>query len=362
MRLKRKIYVTSTYLPPKEEFLRYVDAFYASRQLTNLGPLQTELEEKLGARLGVEEPLCVGNATLGLMLALRALDLTEGEIITTPFSYVATLSSILWERCTPVFADIRADSLTLDPALLQKALSPRTRAILPVHVFGYACAVDEIDAFAAGHGLKVIYDAAHALGAKLRGRSLLTYGDVSVSSMHATKLLHTAEGGLIWAGAAATRRRLELLRRCGHNYDEYYEPGINAKLSEPHAALGLACLRHLDEILAARKNLCAQYDRLLGNLVGRPAPPPDMEHNYAYYPVIFRDETQLKRVCKALNASGVYPRRYFFPSLNTLPYLPVRQPCPTSEDVATRIACLPLFPDLLAEEVDAICALIRENL
>ncbi|MCL1889217.1 MAG: DegT/DnrJ/EryC1/StrS family aminotransferase [Desulfovibrionaceae bacterium] len=362
MRLKREIHVTRPWLPPKEDFLRYVDEIYASRRLTNRGPLHDKLERRLGERLETEKLLLTANATLGLLLALHALDIKEGEVITTPFSYAATVNAILWGRCLPVFADIRADNLNLDPDRVEQAITRRTKAILPVHIYGIPCAMESIQYLADKHGLKVIYDAAQAFGVKLGGKSLLVHGDVSVCSLHATKLFNTAEGGLLLVRNPQIHQRLELLRRFGHNYDDYQEPGINAKLSEPLAALGLAGLDHLEEIIASRRELTACYDQRLAGLLRRPSMPADLEYNYAYYPVLFKDEEQLLRVFQALAGIGVYPRRYFFPSLNTLPYLNGAAPCPVSERSARVAACLPLFPGLLEEEIEEICRVIKERL
>ncbi|MEA4838788.1 MAG: DegT/DnrJ/EryC1/StrS family aminotransferase [Rhodospirillaceae bacterium] len=356
------IFVTKTFVPPLEEYEAFISASFQKAHLTNQGPLVVELEKKLRAKLGVDNLQLVANGTVALQLALKALNIESGEVITTPFSYVATISSILWERCQPVFVDIEPDNFTLNPALLEKAITPRTRAIMPVHVFGYACNVEAIQKIAVRHGLKVIYDAAHAFGCRYKDRSLLDWGDVSTCSFHATKLFHTGEGGACLVQDANTNEKLDLIKRFGHSGDEHFRLGINAKMSELHAGMGLAVLPYLPEIIKARREISELYDRLLCNLVGRPLPQDGLDYNYAYYPVLFRDETQLLRIFDALAVQNIYPRRYFYPALNKLPYLTDMTSCFVAEDVSSRIACLPLFPDLSIDDVCRICRTIEANL
>lgn len=357
-----KIFVTKPYLPPQEEFVQQVNQIYQTGQLTNQGPRLCELEEKLRAFLQVPHFQYVTNGTIALQLALEALDICGGEVITTPFSYVATTSSILWQRCKPVFVDIEPRNFTLDAGKIAAAITPRTRAIMPVHVFGYACDTERIEAVAAQHGLKVIYDAAHAFASVYKGRALSGYGDIATLSFHATKLFHTVEGGACIVRDEAVNAKLDLIKRFGHNGDTHYCLGINGKQSEFHAAMGLAVFPHLAQIMSARKQICEEYDRLLAHAVGRPAVQKDLQYNYAYYPVVFRDEAQLLRVFAALNKAEIYPRRYFYPSLNTLPYLPEKTPCPVSQDICSRIACLPLYPALALEDVRRIAKIVLENL
>ncbi len=352
------IYVTRPYLPPKEEYLKRVSAIFARDILTNQGPEVRELEERMRSFLGVEHFHYVTNGTVALQLALRALDITEGEVITTPFSYVATTSSILWERCTPVFVDIEPDNFTIDPAKIEEAITPRTKAIMPVHVFGYACNVEAIEAIAEKHGLKVIYDAAHAFGSRYKGKALSSYGDVSTLSFHATKLFHTIEGGACVVRDKEVSDRLELIKRFGHHGDTHYMLGINAKQDEFNAAMGNANIGHLPEILAERKRLSDLYDSLLAGKVRRPTPQEGLEYNYAYYPVVFESEKELLAVFEALKSEDVYPRRYFWPSLNRLPYLKSVFACPVSESVSSRIVCLPLYIGLQDEDVLRIAGTI----
>lgn len=349
------IYITRPYLPPKEEYLKRVSAIFERDILTNQGPEVQELEARMRELFGVEHFQYVTNGTVALQLALRALDITEGEIITTPFSYVATTSSILWERCTPVFVDIEPDNFTLDPAKIEAAITPRTKAIMPVHVFGYACNVEAIQAVADKYHLKVIYDAAHTFAARYKGRALCSYGDISTLSFHATKLFHTIEGGACIVNNTEVNKKLDLIKRFGHNGDEHFTLGINAKQDEFNAAMGNALLPHLDYILAERKKLSELYDSLLAGKLRRPANQQGLEYNYAYYPVVFESEKDLLAAFERLHGIDVYPRRYFYPSLNTLSYLEQTESCPISEDISVRIACLPLFVGLTEEIIKKIC-------
>jgi dTDP-4-amino-4,6-dideoxygalactose transaminase len=358
--VRSKIFVTRSFLPPKEEYIQYISAIYERGILTNQGPLVLELEEKLRRFLGVNHLHYLCNGTVALQLALAALDINDGEVITTPFSYVATISAILWQRCTPVFVDIEPDTWTIDPTRIESAITPKTKAIMAVHVFGYACAVDTIKAIAEKHNLKVIYDGAHVFGSRLNGKSLIEWGDVSMLSFHATKLFHTIEGGACICNDKAISDKIELLKRFGHNYDDHQMLGINAKASEFHAAMGLVNLKYVHGIIEARRKISMLYDVLLDDFCIHPKPQNNFEYNYAYYPVLFQDETELLKMLKALNKEGIFPRRYFYPSLNTLPYV-TGDPCPLSEDIARRILCLPLYVDLTEEEINTICSIIKEN-
>jgi dTDP-4-amino-4,6-dideoxygalactose transaminase len=296
-----------------------------------------------------------------LQLAIKALNLT-GEIITTPYSYVATTNAILWEGCDPVFVDICPRTFCLDPSLIEQAITDKTTAILATHVYGYPCAVDRIAEIAAKHGLKVIYDAAHAFGVKIRGRSLLSYGDCSTLSFHATKLFHTGEGGAVISFNPDLAERLYLMSKFGHSGEDFYfDIGINAKLSEFHAAMGLAVLPQLEKIIEARRECSLWYDALLSDmLVERPHLSPELEYNYSYYPVVFPSQEIMMRVRTALQGQGIFPRRYFYPSLNTLPFLHPNQkkPCPISESVSMRVLSLPLYVGLEKAQVELVCHII----
>lgn len=329
-------------------------------RLTNNGPLLLQLEEELSRYLGVPYVHFLANGTIALQLAIRALELT-GEIITTPFSYVATTSAILWEHCTPVFVDIEDRTFCLDAHLIEAAITPRTSAILATHVYGYPCDVVLIEAIAQRHGLKVIYDGAHAFGTRVAGRSLLSYGDVSACSFHATKLFHTGEGGALVLNNRQLSQKINLLKSFGHVGDEHLVAGINGKNSELHAAMGLCLLPRVGGFIAARAALHAAYRHELAGLpLAYPLLPAHTAYNYAYFPVLFAHERQMLHAKALLAEHGVDTRRYFFPSLNQLPYLPAAAPCPVSEAVAARVLCLPFYPQLTAAQVVHITGLVRQ--
>ncbi len=356
-----KIFVTKSFLPKFEDYTEILRGVFERGVLTNQGMLVQQLESKLESYLAVERLQYVCNGTAALQLALRALDLQGTEIITTPFSYVATSSSLLWEGCKPVFVDIEPEFYTINPNLIEDAITPNTKAILAVHVFGKSCAVESIDAIAKKHNLKIIYDGAHAFGTNYKGKSLLAYGDVCTLSFHATKLFHTVEGGGCVSLNSEINEKINLIKRFGHVQDDHYMLGINAKQSEFHAAMGLVNLRHVDNILASRKRICEWYTELLYGYVTIPHSQLGCQWNYAYYPVLFISFEQREKVFAALEENDIYPRRYFYPSLNLLPYLKETYSCPVSEDIAQRIACLPLYHDLLFESVEKIANIIQET-
>jgi dTDP-4-amino-4,6-dideoxygalactose transaminase len=352
------ISVTKTYLPDLNLYRAYLDQIWNNNQLTNNGPLYRELCRHLKAYCNIQNLELVSNGTLALQLAIKALNL-RGEIITTPYSYVATTNAILWEGCEPVFADIDENSFCINADLIESAITKQTSAILATHVYGYPCDVRKIDAIAKRHGLKVIYDAAHAFGVKYHGRSLLAYGDCSAVSFHATKLFHTAEGGAIVCQDEEVSRRAFLMSKFGHMGEEaYLDLGINAKMSELHAAMGLCVLPKVDEIISARKQRSACYDTFLKESpLQKPMQTPGLDYNYAYYPVVFPSHETMVRARQALLDQGIGPRRYFYPSLNTLPFLKRerKQPCPVSEAVAERVLCLPLYPQLEWQDIERVC-------
>lgn len=357
------INVTMPFLPPVEEYQAYINGIWKRNWLTNNGPLLNDLELKLKQYLGLDYLLYVANGTVALQIAIKALKLS-GEIITTPFSYVATTSSIVWEGCEPVMVDIAPDTLNIDPSMIEAAITERTTAILATHVFGNPCDTEAIGAIAAKHGLKVIYDAAHAFGVRYLGKSLYAFGDVATASFHATKVFHTVEGGAVMAQSPDVLREMAMLRNFGHiNATEFGGVGINAKNSEFHAAMGLCVLPYIDGIIKSRRLVCERYDRNLKGLpVTRPRIAANCDYNYAYYPVMLRDEATLLKVVDACNLAGIYPRRYFYPSLNNLPYITRGFQVPVSEDAARRILCLPLYDQLSIEEVDMISRVLHRAL
>ncbi|RZK20506.1 MAG: DegT/DnrJ/EryC1/StrS family aminotransferase [Hymenobacter sp.] len=354
--------VTKTFFPPLDDYHALLRRVWATGQVTNNGPLVVELEETLKKHLGVKNLLYVSNGTLALQLAIRALGL-QGEVITTPFSYVATTSSLVWENCRPVFVDVDPGNLCLDPRRIEAAITPATQAILATHVFGFACDVEAIEAIARRHGLHVLYDAAHAFGVRHRGRPLLHYGDVSTLSFHATKVFHTGEGGAIVTSDDALAERLGYLRNFGHiEADTFAGLGINAKNTELHAALGLCVLPHLPALLAHRHHLTQLYHRLLAPYcLQRLTLTAEEGYNFSYYPVLLASEERLLAVLAALQAADIYPRRYFYPSLTTLPYVAAGAACPVAHDAASRVLCLPLHHELTPADVARITTIIGQH-
>lgn len=354
------INVTQTYLPPQEEYLKILNRAWQSGWITNNGELVQELEKKLKDYLGVKHLFFCNNGTIVLQMALKAFNISK-EVITTPFSYVATTTSVLWENCTPVFADINGRDFNIDTACIEPLINENTQAILATHVYGNPCDVDAIQKLADKYGLKVIYDGAHAFGSSYQNKALLSFGDISTCSFHATKLFHTVEGGAIITNDDETANQLMLYRQFGHVYDDYYSMGINAKNSEFHAAMGLAVFPHLKEIIERRRSLSALYDENLSGLsLQAPLALKGTGYNFGYYPVVFSSEEKLLGVKELLAKNGINTRRYFFPSLNRLPYLKNTNPCPVSESVARRALCLPLYPQLKEENVLTICEIIKK--
>jgi dTDP-4-amino-4,6-dideoxygalactose transaminase len=351
------INVTKPFLPPIEEYQEYLKNIWQREWLTNNGPLVNELELQLKDYLGLNHMLFLGNGTIALQIAIKALDL-KGEIITTPFSYVATTSSIVWENCTPVFVDIDVESLNIDPSKIEAAITPETSAILATHVYGNPCDVEAIDKLAKKHHLKVIYDAAHCFGTNFKGRSVFAYGDVSTTSFHATKLFHTVEGGAVFTNDAELLKKMAFLRNFGHFGNEFASIGINGKNSEIHAAMGLCNLKYIGEILKARAFCKEIYDDKLVHLdIGKVKIGKDVTWNQAYYPVIFESEKKLLQSVEILNNNWVYPRRYFYPTLSKLNYVKP-QDTPIADDIAKRILCLPLYYGLKEEEIAFVARLL----
>jgi dTDP-4-amino-4,6-dideoxygalactose transaminase len=355
------ITVTKTFFPPLEDYQAKLRQIWESGWLTNDGQLGNELAIKLGQYLVVSHIELVANGMLALQLAIKALAL-EGEIITTPFSYVATANAIAWEGCAPVFVDIDEKTFCINPDLIESAITEKTSAIMATHVYGYPCDVDKIAKIAGKHNLKVIYDAAHCFGVKLNGQSLLVHGDISTLSFHATKLFHTAEGGAVVCRDEYISNRIGVMKRFGHlDEDDYREIGINAKMSELHAAMGLCILPMIDQIIERRRQITTLYNELLkDSQLYYSYAPHGVEHNYNYYPVLFPTQESMMRARRALMDKNIYPRRYFFPSLNTLPYLQQAgyKACPVSESAVMRVLCLPLYAELPVEEINQIAQII----
>lgn len=357
------INVTKPFLPPKAEYLKILDEIWDRNWLTNNGPVLNELEQKIKTYLGCQNLLIVGNGTIAIQLAIKALDL-KGSILTTPFSYVATTSSIVWEGLKPVFVDIKSTDFNIDVDLIEAAITPDTSAILATHVFGNPCDVKRIEQIAQKHDLAVIYDAAHCFGTKYEGQSIFCYGDVVTTSFHATKLYSMVEGGAVVAQKPEVLDKVAKMRNFGHDGpDRFSGVGINGKNSELHAAMGLANFPYLTDILEKRKQQWERYFENLDKKAGLELLEirAGSEFNYSYFPIVFTSEEVLMEVVKDLNAHYIYPRRYFYPSLNTLDYVG-NQPCPVSEDVSRRVLTLPLYHDLKFSIIDLISKLILKKI
>lgn len=356
------ITVMRTTLPPLENYVAYLRGIWERRWITNHGPLVGELEEKLRTELGVPHLWFINNCTTALQIALKVLDL-QGEVITTPFSYVATTGTILWERLTPVFADIRPHDLTLDPARIESAITPRTSAILATHVYGLPCDVDAISTIARRHNLRVIYDAAHAFGCRLDGRSLASFGDISCLSFHATKVFHTTEGGaLVVNGSDEIAERARLMRQFGHYGDDHHSIGINGKNSELHAAMGLCNLPLFPAHVGARRAQNELYRAQLAGAAGVELPETraaNFESNYGYFPVLLPSANHVERAVEQLGLIGVIPRRYFHPALNQLPYVQGGR-CPVAENAAARVICVPVSDQVQPGDIRRIAGVLRE--
>ena len=350
--------ITKPFIPPVDEYQAYLNGIWERVWLTNNGPLVQQLEQELKKYLDVDHLLFVNNGTTALQFAIRALELT-GEIITTPFSYIATTSSIVWEGCKPVFVDIDPESLNLNPALIEDSITPETSAILATHTFGNPCDVEAIHKVASKHNLKVIYDAAHCFGSKYKDRSIFQYGDISATSFHATKVFQTVEGGAVITSVPELRQKIDFMRNFGHDGPENYcGVGINGKNSEIHAAMGLCNLVYADRILDSRKKQSLYYDKLLKELDARkPAILQEAASNYSYYPLIFEHESIVIEIQRALEKSQIYTRRYFYPSLTQLDYVD-KQTSPMCTDLAPRILCLPLFFDLRESDQERIAFIL----
>jgi dTDP-4-amino-4,6-dideoxygalactose transaminase len=362
------IYVTRPLLPPLEEFLPYLEQIWESGWLTNAGPFHQKLEQALCEHLGVEHLSLFANGTIALVTALQCLRIS-GQVITTPYSFVATSHALLWNSIEPVFVDIDASTCNLDPERIEAAITPRTTAILPVHCYGNPCDVDRIQKIADTYGLRVIYDAAHAFGVRYQDTSVLNFGDLSVLSFHATKAFNTFEGGAIVCPDAKTKQRVDYLKNFGFA-DEVtvVAPGINGKMNEVQAAFGLLQLRHINASIVKRRELDGRYRALLGSVAGiRCLPlPADARHNYSYFPILVEREYPLTRdeLYQRMRQASVIVRRYFFPLITDFPMyrgLPSAAPdlLPTARSIAARVLCLPIYPTLRADEVDRVVDLIK---
>lgn len=359
----KKINVTKSILPDRKKFDAYINRIIESGWLTNNGALAQELEHRLKEYLGVKNIVLVSNGTLALQVAYKLLGLT-GEVITTPFTFVATASSIVWNGLDVVFADIDPHTFNMDPDKIETQITSRTSAIVPVHVFGNPCDLERIQQIADKHSLKLIYDAAHAFGVLYRGESILRWGDVSTLSFHATKIFHTIEGGALIIQDNQLAEQARKIINFGITGPETIEClGINTRMNEFQAAMGLTLLDEMEKVLAKRKALKNLYDSLLGDVLEMPHWNPNASHNYAYYPVLFPDEGTLKRVQYSLNQKNIFPRRYFYPSLDELDFIYTgSEKMNTSREISHRILCLPFYEDLEEWSCREICQIIIDTL
>lgn len=355
------INVTKTFLPPQEEYNNIVKRAWDKIWLTNRGELTLDLESKLKDYLNVDNIIITNNGTIPLQIALKLLGNNQ-EIITTPFSYVATSAAIVWENCKPVFVDIHPDYLTIDESKIEGAITTKTTAILATHVFGNPCHLEAIEAIAKKHQLSVIYDAAHSFGVKYKNQSIFNFGDVSTCSFHATKLFHTGEGGAMFCKNKELFDKLFYSHNFGHNGPlNFHGLGINAKISELQSAMGLAVFPYMDFIIDERKKVVEFYNSNLNFKLTRTIEiRENTDWNYSYYPLIFDNEDTLLRVQNALNENNIFPRRYFYPSLNTIEYIKASE-MPISESIASRILCLPLYVGLLKEDIEKIVIIINKE-
>jgi dTDP-4-amino-4,6-dideoxygalactose transaminase len=364
-----RIYVTQPHLPPLAEFIPYLEKIWDSKILTNGGQFHQQLEKALCEYLGVQHLALFANGTLALVTALQALRIT-GEVITTPYSFVATAHSLLWNGIKPVFVDVEPNTLNLDPAKIEAAITPQTTAIMPIHCYGHPCDVEAIQKIADNYNLKVIYDAAHAFGVQNDGGSVLQHGDLAVLSFHATKVFNTFEGGAIICPDAKTKQRVDHLKNFGF-VDEVtvVASGINGKMSEINAAFGLLQLKHVDHALARRGEIDAAYREQLRGVPGIRCLPSAGEKvaNYSYFPILVNAEHPISRddLYQKLRDNNVYARRYFYPLISDFPMyrgLPSarRDNLPVASDAACKVLCLPIYPSLSNDNVERIVRIIAD--
>lgn len=369
--MSKNIFVTQPALPPLDEFIPYLQNIWDNKWLTNNGPFHQQFEEELAKYLGVKYLSVFSNGTLALITALQALRIT-GEVITTPYSFVATTHSLWWNNIKPVFVDIESQYLNIDPSKIEAAITPKTTAIMPVHVYGNPCYVKEIQDIADTYGLRVIYDAAHAFAVKKNGNSILNWGDLSIMSFHATKVFNTIEGGAIICQDEKTKQRIDLLKNFGFK-DEVtvIEPGINAKMNELQAAYGLLQLKYVDSYISKRKEIVDLYNKLLSEASGITlmSIDNDVEHAYPYYPILIdTKEYGISRdaLYEKLKEYNIYGRRYFYPLISEFPTYrglasASKDNLPVANKIAKEVLCLPIYPDLSTAEIEMICNIINNK-
>ena len=367
---KKSVYVTQPFLPDLDEFIPYFEKIWSEKLITNNGPLHRQLEGQLSEFLDVPYVSLFSNGTLALITALQVLGV-KGEVITTPYSFVATTHSMWWNNIKPVFVDIEPEYCNLDPKKIEAAITPNTSAILPVHVYGNACHVKQIDKVAKAHDLKVIYDAAHAFGVKYKGQSLLNFGDLSILSFHATKVYNTFEGGAIVCHDIETKRKIDELKNFGFRGETQVSSyGMNAKMNELQAVAGILQLKYIDQNIEKRQKISRHYQRELVNIKGITflQDMDDLDYNYAYFP-IFIDAEQYgmtrDELYQKLKDEQIFGRRYFYPLISNFPlYSDLKSSdknnLPVANEIADRVLCLPIYPGLKDVDIERIIDVIRK--
>ena len=370
-RIVERLYVTRPNLPPLEKLYPMLVKIWESGIVTNNGPFHGQFEKELAGYLGVDHVNLFANATLGLIVGLEALRIT-GEVITTPYSFVATTHAIQWNGITPVFCDIEEDTFNIDPDKIESLITPSTSAIMPVHVYGYPCATEKIQAIADKYGLKVIYDAAHAFGVETKKDNLFLQGDMSVLSFHGTKLFTTIEGGAIVTKDEKLKRRIDFLKNFGFA-DEVtvVGTGINGKMNEIQAALGILGLKIVREEIAKRKVISQTYLAGLAEVKGITTfdAPDEVSYNHSYFPILVdKNEYGMSRdeLYEELRKNNIFARRYFYPLISNMPTyrdLPSARMknLPVSNRVADQVLCLPIYGTLGKQNAQAVCDCIRQG-
>ena len=363
------IYVTRPNLPPMEKLLPFLEKIWDTKILTNIGPFHDRFEEALSAYLRVDHVNLFTNGTIALIVGLQSLRIT-GEVITTPYSFVATTHALKWNGITPVFCDIEPKTLTIDPDRIEALITPKTTAILPVHVYGHPCTTEKIQVIADKYGLKVIYDAAHAFGVRLAHKNLLLEGDMSILSFHGTKLFTTFEGGAIITSDLKLKQRIDFLKNFGFA-DEVtvIAPGINGKMNEFQAVMGLLGLDIVQQEIEDRKTVAHTYLEQLKMIHGIKTftLPEEVTYNYSYFPVLI-DETEFgvnrETVYEELKKHHIYARRYFYPLISDMPSYrslasAAAENLPIARKVSGQVLCLPIYGTLGLDVVSEIATIIK---
>ena len=351
--------ISKVWYPNKEKLLSYIDKIYESGWVTNNGPLVQEFEKRLEAYLGVKNLLCVANGSIALEMAYTLLELKD-EVITTPFTFVSTTDTLISKGLIPVYADIHPEYMTLDPEKIEGSITDKTTGIVPVHVFGHACQIDEILEVAKRNNLKVVFDGAHAFGVKYKGQSVFNYGDITATSFNAVKLFNSIEGGAIIIKDDDLYEQAKTMRQYGITTlsGEGSTPGINGKMNELEAAAGLCVLDEMEAVQKERKDSYLYYAEQLKDVVQMQRLNENATYNYSYCPIILRSVEEMHKVQEDLLANGIKPRQYFAPSLDTLCYVEQRKPMEISRDYTSKILSLPLHS---GAEVKA-CEVILDTL